>query len=263
MFNKKMKIWLAFSLISILLLLLMKSKPMNIVSTFLVKNDAYFHQVANEYSVKRFSTIEKRVDAYPEYQKCFDNSKSIDSLYKISLTNIEKVDLKAQRDYIKCNLLHLTYSGNIEEELKMISQNIYYFPTEKSRQRQLQNWSFNLSKSTMLQRNRIALLNFYENQTGGSHDWFDSAEPIIINPSINALIGEKSEFKIGMSKRDIYLKPVKIWINGETLQTKDGKVFYRKRVTKSGWNTLNIKYQGEYQNQIFADSLTYRYFVCD
>ncbi|MFK7947334.1 MAG: hypothetical protein AB8G11_07090 [Saprospiraceae bacterium] len=262
MLNKNLKIWLGISTISILILLFWTNRPMEIIP-FLVKNDAYFHQVANEYSEETLEELYKQVEAYPMYQEYFDDSKSADSIIQQSLKNAVVTDLKEQKQYIVDSLLN-TFDYYNKNDIEQLLANIYDYSNDELTQKELQGWSLNLIKSTMLQRNKIALLNFYADKMRGSCCFcFTSPEPILISQSINPLKDEKYQFQFGMSRSDMILKNVQLWVNNEAFQTKDGKVHYKKQTTKSGWNDLKIKYQGEYKNRILTDSLTYRYYVCD
>lgn len=129
---------------------------------------------------------------------------------------------------------------------------------------QRQDWSLKFSKLTMVQKNRITLLNFYAERINSSWHYYDNNEPIFTSKSINALVNEKYSFQIGMSKNGSkQLKDGEIWINDEVCKIKDSRVCYKRQATKSGWNNLKIRVQGEYKDQIFTDSLTHRYFVCD
>jgi tyrosine-protein phosphatase YwqE len=84
----------------------------------LIKNDVYFQQVANKRSEIILETINLRVQAYPEYRQSYVYAKSVDSLSKIALRNVEIADLKEQRNYIVDNLL---YEYLDKEELSQIT----------------------------------------------------------------------------------------------------------------------------------------------
>lgn len=259
--HKNLKIWLGLSIISIFVLLFWTNRPMNIIP-FLVSNDAYFQKIMDENSDKILDELYKQVEAYPAYQEYYEKAESADSLIQHSLKNIATVDLNIQQKYIFDSLLTpLNYYH--KEDIQRLMPNIYAASNDELAQRKLQNWSLNLAKSTMLQKNRIALLNFYAEKASGTCCFcFNWPEPILINPFINNLVNEKSQLQFGVSY-NMNLKDVQLWINDEAHKVKDGRTRYKKQATKSGWNELKIKYQGEFRNQILTDSLTYRYYVCD
>lgn len=263
--DRNLKIWLGLSIISILVLLFWINRPMEIIP-FLMKNDACFHQVADEYSEDVFEEIKRRTEAYPEYYDYYEMAKSTDSIAQNDFDNVAETDFKIQQKYVLNNLLRNPFDENSKyhkAEIEFIMSSFYDYSNEELAGKQLQNWSLNLVKRTMIQRNRIALLNYYEEKTGGTYGWrFDSAEPFFLSTSINTIVNEKTNIQLGFNRCE-YLENVQLWINDEAAKVQDGKTRYQERTTKSGWNTLKIKYQGEYQKQVYTDSLTYRYYVCD
>lgn len=119
-----------------------------------------------------------------------------------------------------------------------------------------------LSKTWKIQK-RYLLANHFQKKTRGLKlCCFCGPELVLLN---NHRIepNQLTDLQFGLSYSGIQLKNMRFWINGKTAPTRDGKAVVKQKATKSGWKTLKIKYQGEYQNQIFIDSLIYRYFVCD
>lgn len=264
--HKNLKIWLGLSTISIFIWLFWTNRPMEIIP-FLIKNEVHFHQIADEYSEKVLAEIKGHTEAYPEYYAYYEMAQSADSLAQNSFKNITKTDFSTQKKYVQDNLLRNPFDEDAKyhkREIESVISSFYDYSNNQLTEKQLSDWSLNLIKSTMIQRHKIILLNYYKEKThGSSHYWFDAYEPVLYKNTTCALVKENHQFQVGMSCYSKRLQNVRWWINEEAAKVRDGKAHYQERATKSGWNDLKIKYQGEYQKQIYTDSLTYRYYVCE
>ncbi|MFK7947335.1 MAG: hypothetical protein AB8G11_07095 [Saprospiraceae bacterium] len=184
--------------------------------------------------------VEENVKKYPEYKEHEEDLKKIDSLFQQKPTE---------------NNTLFSYLANFfakEEGLTNFTKN------EKAVY--LQN---NLLSETWRTQKRYILAEYLKSKTQ-SFDLccFCGPELIYINNKVIQL-NKATDLQFGLSYSGIYFKNPRFWINGKVTWTKDGKTTVKQKATKSGWNDLKIKYQGEYENEVYTNSLTYRYFVCD
>lgn len=184
--------------------------------------------------------IEENALSYPEYKTDEIEAKRLDTLLQSNLT---------QNDTL-FNFLANFFSNH--ERLPNFNEkdkSIYY-------QNDL------LSKTWKMQK-RYLLANHFKSETKGTQIICSFGPELIVKNHHFIELNQSTDLQFGLSESGVQLKNRRFWINGKANPTRDGKTVVKEKTTKSGWNTLNIKYQGEYQNKTFTDSLTYRYFVCD
>lgn len=233
--------WLKIhTLFSLLFAIMIYWIPTDFISTNL---EPIFHQSNTFISVEidnMIDEIKENVLNYPEYKKDEIEAKRLDTLLQSNLT---------QNDTL-FNFLANFFSN--EERLPNFN--------EKDKSIYCQNDL--LSKTWKIQK-RYLLANHFKSETKGTQIICSFGPELIVKNHHFIEINQSTDLQFGLSESGVQLKNNRFWINGKAALTRDGKTVVKEKATKSGWNVLNIKYQGEYKNQIFTDSLTYRYFVCD